>query len=239
MAAGICSRRRGLRRSKELSGIFPTRTQWKSWSKPTKYEFIGLIVAILALFNIPAIVIQSISHRRVDSYENQRRYFVVRLAEANTCLTARLYFDGLHDLSSDCKIDLDGLTDFSHRYAGYIAITPYSGAWNLEDYARNVEITANHINKANSRAHLKAIQKGTGSNFAKTGYYICGIEWYLRHSPPENLPEMSKTRVRSYQDGWLSWLAQNGGNFGNVSFKHDEFKVFDDPDCGSFIDLLD
>lgn len=222
-----------------MISLLPTMDQWRSWSKPTKYEFIGLVIALLAFLNVPALVEKLFQQEPVTNYAQLRALYVSKLESASTCLTARLYFDGLHSLETRCYVDVSGLRQFSHDFAPYMAVTPYSGAWNLENYAASVEEAAAKINGARNRADLIKLQAHSKTSFAQFGYYMCGLEWYFRMSPPEVMKPMSAKRFATYQSGWLSWLHETKGNFRNVPFTHIEFEVENDKDCGSFIDMLD
>jgi hypothetical protein len=222
-----------------MRSLIPTRKQWKSWSKPTKYQFVGLIIAILALFSVPQYIFSLFPETEAPSYEKQRGKYISGLNDASTCLASRLYVDDIYDLQSDCTIDLNGLSDFLKTFSPYMATTPYSGAWNLEKYGERVEAAAAAVNEASSRQDLLRSEKELGLSLSDAAYYMCGLEWYLRLAPPDPIGSMSLNRVKSYQRSWLDWLRFTKKDFRIAPFTHDRYQVLDDPDCSSFIDLLD
>jgi hypothetical protein len=196
-------------------------------------------VGVLALFSIPDKINAALSSNVHNGYEAERREMISKLSDANTCLSARIYFDGMHTLNSSCDLELTGLAEFSRRFAPYMAITPYSGAWNLEEYSSRVEEAAKQIDGSLNHQSLRRVEARTGLSLAKIGYYICGLEWYIRMAPPENVGKMSPARVKTYQDAWLSWLSATKTKSLDLPFESTEFEVKDDPECASFIDLLD
>jgi len=221
-----------------LTALLPTKKQWATWSKPTKYQFVGLVVAFVALFPLDN-VLGLLSTRSELSYNEGRTYYIKKLEDSSTCLAARLYFDGLHPLETDCQLDIAGLADFARRYAPYLATTPYSGAWNLEKYSKSVEASARLINSTSNQRELAGVQQRHDVSVSEAGYYLCGIEWYLRASPPNKVGEMLEERVKTYQTSWLSWQEQTGDRIKYAPFDQSRHEVKDDPQCASFVDLLD
>lgn len=222
-----------------MSAILPTRKQWKSWSKPTKYEFIGLIVAILALFSVPQHLSRLFSEPKVQIYTTNRIEYIRKLDDASTCFAARLYVDQYDGMQSNCTVDIKGLSKFFGTFSPYLATTPYSGAEDLEDYSKRAEEAAEIINSASTRQDLINGEKRLGISLAEVGYHLCGIEWYLRRSPSNQISDMSQSRVQSYQRAWLSWLRYTKSDFRHAFFSHNRYSVTDDPDCSSFIGLID
>lgn len=222
-----------------MSAILPTRKQWKSWSKPTKYEFIGLVVAILALFSAPQHVSRLFSEPKPHSYTADRIEYIRKLDDASTCFAARLYVEQYDDMQSNCTVDISGLSNFFKTFSPYLATTPYSGAEDLEDYSKRAEAAAGIINNASTRQDMINGEKRLGISLAEVGYHLCGIEWYLRRSPSNEISNMSQSRVESYQRAWLSWLRYTKSDFRHAFFSHNGYSVTDDPDCSSFIGLID
>lgn len=222
-----------------MISLLPTKQQWRTWSKPTKYEFIGLVIAVLALVDAPGIISRATEAAPSRDYDTERIKFVNKLQSANLCLASRLYFDGMHRLESNCRLDLSGLTQFARDFAPLMATAPYSGAWNLEEYAEEVERAADSINASASRAQLITQQRNSRLSIAQVGYYICGLEWYLRGAPPSPLAPMQEQRVKLYQAAWTSWNEDTKAKFNTVPFELTAEGNPDDEDCSSFIDLLD
>lgn len=222
-----------------MSTILPTRKQWKSWSKPTKYQFIGLIVAVLALFSVPQHLSRLFSEPKAQSYAADRIEYIRKLDDASTCFAARLYVDQYSNMQSNCKVDIKGLSNFFKTFAPYLATTPYSGAENLEYYSRKAEFAAEMINNVSTRKELIDGEKRLGVSLAEVGYHLCGIEWYLRLSPSNQISNLSQSRVESYQRAWLSWLRYTKSDFRHAFFSHNGYSVTDDPDCSSFMGLID
>lgn len=222
-----------------MSTILPTRRQWKSWSKPTKYEFIGLVVAILALFSAPQHLSRLFSEPKSQSYAADRIEYIRKLDDASTCFAARLYVDQYSGMQSNCTVDIKGLSKFFEIFSPYLATTPYGGAENLADYSKHAEMAASIINNASTQQDLINKEKKLGISLAEVGYHLCGIEWYLRRSPSNQISDMSQSRVKSYQRAWLSWLRYTKSDFRHAFFSHNGYSVTDDPDCSSFIGLID
>jgi hypothetical protein len=222
-----------------LQSLLPTKAQWTQWSKPTKYQFIGLLLGLAALLiPVSEIIRRAIKSEPHLTYSQGRVEYVQKLSDASICLAGRLNSDDLYPLESDCQIDLRGLSHFIQQFAPYMALTPYSGAWNLERYSRVVEQNAPLINASSNRSELAALLKQNVS-LAETAYYLCGLEWYLRSAAPDRLAPISKEGVRSYQVAWMSWQAETGDRVDYAPYSSTKDEILDDPDCSSFIDLLD
>ncbi len=173
------------------------------------------------------------------SYDRLRADLVSRLADASTCLSARIYHDDLYPLESNCQINIKGLAEFFRAYAPFVARTPYSGAESSENFAQWTEATTEDVNATRNQTELIDFQRRTGINIAQLGYYICGFEWYIRAAPPHPMSPMDQTRVSLYQSAWEDWNRSTQIEFSRVPFLRESSGQISDPECQSFIDVLD
>ncbi len=240
-----------------MLSLLPSREQWRRWSKPKKYQFVGtsasvasLLVAVLALLNDrvqqgeqsglqPSNPNPVAGQLASGGFEVSRVNLVQKLSDASLCLTARIHRDSLFLLEPDCRMNVEGLRAFFQSYAPIFATQPYSGAEDAQKFANWVENETKNIDGIRSQAELIAYQRRTGINLAQLGYYLCGFEWYLRSAPPVPLPPMQAAPVAMYQAAWLNWNEATKSDFQGVPFLITAAGEIDDDECSSFIDVLD
>jgi hypothetical protein len=172
------------------------------------------------------------------------------LHRSNICLTSRLIEVRPDDNSSSsnlneqvplCKIDIDGLRKFTGGYTNYLAAVPYSGAESLRDFTERLLQAQDLINKTENSAQLVAVQSEIGMSLAEIGFWICGLEWYLKLAPEG--PGLSKGKIENQielVEIWDQWDEQNGKSQKISVGRRKNYQQGDRSNqCSGFIDLLD
>jgi hypothetical protein len=228
--------------------------KWESWSLPTKltlmFTFLSLFVAVLQLFEAPQRLSALFWPNPPAPYDLALNKAILDLHRSNICLTSRLIAVGYDENSPSsesndqiprCKLELQGLQEFAQGYTNYLAATPYSGAESLRGFTETLILSQDLINDAENVAQLIVAQNKIEMSLAEVGFWICGLEWYLRSAPegPGHANASKKNQIQ-LTEVWNQWDEHNGKSQTASVERRKNYQQGDATNqCTGFIDLLD
>ena len=142
--------------------------------------------------------------------------------------------------TSSCKIDLAPLQLFAENYTNYLSQIPYSGAESFKNFTATLIESQIEINKANSIDDLLTAQKKIGMSLSEVGFWMCGMEWYLRLAPEGAGPDKAPFKGISLTDTWNEWDKKHAKVFSESVKRRLNYQYGDKTNtCSGFIDLID
>ncbi len=229
------------------------RKRWNSWALPTRLALttavLGLIVATLQLFEFPRWFSGWMWPNPAPTYDVALESAIIELHRSNICLTSRITEvepdENMPEVDSNsqhplCQIDLHSLDSFSQNYTNYLARVPYSGAESFRDFVTRLVKAGNSINSAKTVGQLSNAQNQIGMSLGEVGYWMCGMEWYLRLAPEG--PGLKKQPYGgvNLNEAWDAWDDKFADGLPISVNRRKTYQSIDQSDqCSGFIDLLD
>lgn len=227
--------------------------RWNSWVLPTRLTlilaFFGLVIAVLQLFEVPRQISKWVWPAPPPPYDLALQFSILSLHRSNICLTSRLVEvmpdENTPDIDDNntqpvCQINMKDLEVFSKNYTNYLAQIPYSGAESFKDFTRQLRKAEIAINSARSLNQLVRAQSKINMSLSEIGFWMCGMEWYLRSAPEGPGPETRPYRGVNLTETWNRWDERFGKTLHNSVARRKNYQYMSNGnDCSGFIDLLD
>lgn len=181
--SGMLSRRRSSEKfdAELISEMLPSRKQWRSWSLPSKYSLLGVVLGLfgIVLAAKPFFSPEPPPTRGGSNFQSLVINARAELKDAEQCLASYklLYWETEPNLCD--PPDLEDTKRLVSTYHSILLSQTYGEMWSLEKIPIDISQRSQQLFEINDPVEMKAIEKQGKPTLRDIWFGVQFLNWYL------------------------------------------------------------